>query len=258
MGRNLKAARELLHLAKELVGRTNSDPAMMTQEDMLDFLYSQVQHVEIVVNLPDIGPDGKGTRQAVQKYPQPSKEEQNRQFLEEVEGEEAEVEQTNEQWKEIAKKIGSLPPDNGGVSFYKDIVVRVLKNRSFSVNLKRRSGNKTFRIDCPYDNPYDEWNKNNPFLYEGIDSINDFRDFLIRKFDSNEMHFDKCITEAYNVDFGIKMPLDVYDTEAVLKMTGEKVRVYVKFGIYNKGKCGRIELEFENFSFHPLKKKNSN
>lgn len=64
------------------------------------------------------------------------------------------------------------------------------------------------------------------------------------------MNFNECIVEPRDFD----MPLDVYDTKATIKNTAQEVTVYVKFGIHNVNAStpeATIQLEFENFSFHP-------
>ena len=100
-------------------------------------------------------------------------------------------------------------------------------------------------------NPHDEVNKNNPFIYEGIDSTNDYRDFIVKKFDNNQMEFKECIINPYDFD----MPLDVYKTQAKPQICEHEIDVYVKFGIHkNKAK---VVVEFENFSFHPLRQQYS-
>lgn len=235
-------------------GNENDDAKLMSHDEIVEFLYSQVKRVEINVTLPDTSDfsveDG---RTGAKKYPQHDKTKRNKKFFEQVEKDQNEIQAINEQWERLEKTIDSLPAGNNGNSFYGNLAVKVLKNRAFSIRLKRRHDPYNERKIS--NDPYDESNKNNPFLYEGIDSINDFRDFLVRKFESNEMVFNKCITESYDVDDNIKMPLDVYTTIASLKTTSEEVEVYIKFGIYNKGTEMKIELEFENFSFHPSKNK---
>ena len=151
-----------------------------------------------------------------------------------------------DEWEALAETVDSLPEGNNGNPFYGDLVVRVLKNKQINVTFANR-GDITKSND-----PYNEENLNNPFIYEGINSTNDYRDFLTKKFNKHKMKFENCITKPYNFD----MPLDAYTTTAKVKRTREEIKVYIKFGIHKNS--ANLELEFENVSFHPSRKTNPN
>ena len=263
MDNNLKIAKELIRLAKTLVVEDkDSTTTSMTKQDMLDFLYSQIKNVEIIVKLPenekivesDKSIDNK--REAGrQKYPQHGKKTRNekiiKQFEKEQEEKQKDLNDINAKWEQLAATVASLPEGNNGKSFYGDLTVKVLKNRSIKVKIERKNNsfNHSQRTDDPYD---DENNKNNPYLYEGINSIDDYRTFLIDKFEKNLMDFSECIVNPRDFD----MPLDVFSTKATIKKTAQEITVYVKFGIHNVNAStpeAKIELEFESFSFHPPK-----
>ena len=256
MNKNLKIARELVELARELVAYDEDSTTMsMTKEEMLDFLYSQVKQVEITVKLPEAEKAvGNNERKAAQKYPQQDKEKRNEEFIRQYEQkreeEQKELNEINEKWKQLANTVASLPEGNNGKPFYdKEFVVRVLSNCSIQVRFTSRNKNKD--IFTTNLNPYDEVNKNNPFIYEGIDNKNDYRDFIVKKLDNNQMEFKECITKPYDFD----MPLDVYKTQAKPKIYEHEIDVYVKFGIHkNKAK---VVVEFENYSFHPLQQQST-
>ena len=272
---NYDVAKSLIRLAKDLLADEDATTKSMTKEEMLDFLYSQIKQVEINVKLPEsekIVESGKSIennerKAGHQRYPQPNKKKRNEEFIKQYEKEQEERQDKEQKelnniktkWEQLEKSVASLPPGNGGKSFYEDLTVKVLRNRSIKVKIERK--NKSSNRSCKTDDPYDESNKNNPYLYEGIDSINDYRAFLIDKFENNLMDFSKCIVKPRDFD----MPLDVFSTKATIKKTAQEVTVYVKFGIHNINADNleaKIELEFENFSFHPpqyeLKDKSNN
>ena len=253
---NVKIAKELVGLAKELIAYNKDSIAMsMTREEILNFLYSQIKQIEITVKLPNIEEVVNNTEHtAAQKYPQTYKKKRNEEFIrqyeEEREKEQKELNEIKIKWEQLATMVDSLPTGNYGKPFYdKEFVVRVLSNRSIQVKFTSRNNNKD--ISTTNLNPHDEVNKNNPFIYEGIDSTNDYRDFIVKKFDNNQMEFKECIIKPYDFD----MPLDVYKTQAKPQICEHEIDVYVKFGIHkNKAK---VVVEFENFSFHPLQQQSS-
>jgi hypothetical protein len=222
---------------------------VLLNEQILEFLYSKVKLVRIIVTLPDTDNTNKEEERIASKnkYPQQNKKKQIKQLEEQLEKEQKEIDSITDEWKALKETIKSLPPDNNGTSFYKDLAVKVLKNRSFSIDLKRKNQDDN---KIRSNNPYDENNKNSPYLYVGIDSLNDYRVFLISKFDENKMNFHKCIINNYSGE----MPLDVYKTSAKLKINLKEVEVYVKFSIENNGNDAHIDLEFANYSFHPTLK----
>ena len=253
---NVKIAKELVGLAKELISYNKDSITMfMTREDMFDFLYSQIKQVEITIKLPGVEEVVNNTEHtATQKYPQPDKKKRNEEFIRQYEVErEEEQKGLNEikvKWEQLATMVDSLPIGNSGKPFYdKEFVVRVLSNRL--IQFKFTSRNKNKEISTTNLNPHDEVNKNNPFIYDGIDSTNDYRDFILKKFDNNQMEFKECIIKPYDFD----MPLDVYKTQAKPQICEHEIDVYVKFGIHkNKAK---VVVEFENFSFHPFQQQSN-
>ena len=79
---NVKIAKELVGLAKELISYDKDSITMsMTREDMLNFLYSQIKQIEIIIKLPDVKEIVNNTEHtAAQKYPQPDKKKRNEEF----------------------------------------------------------------------------------------------------------------------------------------------------------------------------------
>jgi len=253
-------AKKITKIAMTVAEDVLDDTQSMTHEQIVDFLYSQVKHVEITVILPEPNKSIEDRhRNGVQKYPQPDKEGRNEEFMKQYEEEQDKIQKQKEkeqedlnkieeQWKQLACTVASLPPQNNGKSFYDDLIVKVLKNRLIKIKIERK--NKSFNNQNKSNNPYDECNKNNPFLYEGINSIDDYRTFLIEKFENNLIDFNECIVKPRDFD----MPLDIFITNAIIKETAQEVTVYVKFGIHDVNASNseaKIKLEFENFSFHP-------
>ena len=237
-------ARQLIGIAKQLLKNERLAYAdSMGHDDIIEFLDSQVKSVVIIVHLPDNDPSDDTARNAADKYRNKRKN-NNDEFMRDVQKEQEAVARINDKWKALEKTVESLPNDNGGNPFYGDLAVEVLKTRSITVSFL----NRTRHLDNtgPSDDPHNDINKNNPFLYEGIDTVNDYRDFLINKFNSHQMNFKECLAHPDNFD----MPLDVYLTKAKIKNADQEINVYVKFGIHNCGTSAQIELEFENFSFH--------
>ena len=248
---NYDVAKNLIRLAKDLLADEEGTTQSMTKEEMLDFLYSQVKQVEINVKLPEIeeSADNK-ERNAAQRYPQQNKKKRIKKILDQQNKEENEVKNITDEWKALAATIDSLPDGNNGNPFYgKEFIVRVLNNRSIQVNITSR--NRNVDLSTTNLNPYDEINKNNPFIYDGINNINDYRDFIVKKFNSNQMEFKKCFLKPYDFD----MPLEVYKTQAKPKIYEYEIDVYVKFGVHKKK--AKVDLEFENYSFHPLQEQSN-
>ncbi len=243
MNQKQTANRVALHVTKAFL---KSELAELTQDQIDDFLESQVDCVKITVILPDDS-DDQTDRTASQKYPQPDKEKQNQLIEEQLFQEEKEVDEITSEWELLKASIDTLPEGNGGKPFYREtLLINFLKNRRFIVELKKRKHHSSDTIDN--NDPYDEINKNNPFLYQGIDTLKDYRDFLIQKFSGHQMHFKECFLHPYDFD----MPLDVYNTTAIIKNSSIELPIYVKFGIQKNQLTA--ELEFENISFHPPKK----
>ena len=180
----------------------------MTFDQLLDFLYSQVKSIHLNIEFSN-------ERFAAKKDNKLKKEIEDAGKLE-------------VEWEILKSKVDGLPEDNNGQPFYKGFFERVLMNQSIPLMLDGRNDFDKADID-----PNSQQNKNNPFLYEGINNNNDFRSFLIQPF-----------TE-------FSMPLDVYNVTARLKSTNEEVNVYLKFGI-DKNKA-TMTLIFKNISFHPDK-----
>ncbi len=217
--------------------------AFPTAKSIADFLLSQVKIVEIEISLPNINnPVNDDQHVAAQKYPQPDKKKRNERFHKQIEKETSEIEQIKEQWKVLARKVKSLPDDNNGQSFYGDLAVKVLKNSSIRISFDSR--NKNINESERSNDPYDKSNKNNPFLYEGIDNEDGYRNFMVKKFENNQMVFKECIAHPYDS----KMPLDIYMTTAIRKDNAQTVDVYIKFSIHQDK--AKVNLIFESQSFH--------
>lgn len=195
----------------------------MTFDQLLDFLYSQVKSIHLNIEFSN-------ERFAAKKDNKLKKEIEDAGKLE-------------VEWEILKSKVDGLPEDNNGQPFYKGFFERVLMNQSIPLMLDGRNDFDKADID-----PNSQQNKNNPFLYEGINNNNDFRSFLINKVKSNEMTFKNCIIQPFTE---FSMPLDVYNVTARLKSTNEEVNVYLKFGI-DKNKA-TMTLIFKNISFHPDK-----
>lgn len=199
----------------------------MTFDQLLDFLYSQVKSIHLNIEFSN-------ERFAAKKDNKLKKEIEDAGKLE-------------VEWEILKSKVDGLPEDNNGQPFYKGFFERVLMNQSIPLIFDGRND-----FDDNDKDPYSERNKNNPFLYDGIDTTDDFRNFLINKIKSNEMNFKKCIIQPFTK---ISMPLDVYNTTAKLKDTKKEYNIYVKFGIVKD--TANMTLVFSNVSFHPDKKQSN-
>ena len=188
MSNKLSAARKLIHIAKNLLHENRIEFVdSMTHDEILDFLDSQVKTVEIIVHLPEDNVPDNGSRKAADKHKNKKNGDDNEKLLNDLENEQNEIDGINEKWAALEKARSSLPSNNNGNPFYGDLVVKVLKTRSISVSILNR--NRRFDDKDSNDDPYDEMNKNNPFLYEGINTINDYRDFLIERFENNQRNY---------------------------------------------------------------------
>ena len=215
--KNIQAARALVRLAKSIVSKANRGTGTtMTKDEMLDFLYSQVKRIRI--ELPSSGSFPvplSSIRLAARKNPRKKFKEEQQKTIE-----------LENRWRVLKDNAKNIPEGNGGQPFYEGFWQKVIANQSIPIVLQDRTGS-TSNPEEDRD-PYSECNKNNPRLYRGIDNENDLRKFLLSKYKNNQLKFVKCFANPFTKT---SMVLDVYNTTAIVKDTGEELVVYIKFGI---------------------------